>query len=172
MKLRLWRLLAVVAAVLLAGGHLAATRGMGAIVLIGLCVRHMRPLPEFIQRAACRSCRSQAPRLGCRGLGPQGIPPHLSTEPFESFGAASGLSIDRRLGRSCNIGSAECDYGCGVAIRRHVNRGTPAPKLGVGTTPIVVSHPLTTALWARSWAGWSWRKLIRRAPQASSVHNR
>ena len=43
MEFRLWRLLAVVAAVLLAGGHLAATRGMGAIVLIGLCVRHMNP---------------------------------------------------------------------------------------------------------------------------------
>ena len=41
MELRLWCLLAVVAAVLLAAGHLAATRGMGAIVLIGLCVRHM-----------------------------------------------------------------------------------------------------------------------------------
>ncbi|HET9534219.1 MAG TPA: hypothetical protein VFP43_02595, partial [Mesorhizobium sp.] len=40
-ELRLWRLLAVVAAVLVAASHLAATRGMGAIVLIGLCVRHM-----------------------------------------------------------------------------------------------------------------------------------
>jgi hypothetical protein len=41
MELRLCRLLAVVAAVLLAAGYLAATGGMGAIVLIGLCVRHM-----------------------------------------------------------------------------------------------------------------------------------
>jgi hypothetical protein len=41
MELRFWRLLAVVAAVLFAASHLAATRGMGAIVLIGLRVRHM-----------------------------------------------------------------------------------------------------------------------------------
>ena len=41
MELRLRCLLAVVAAVLLAAGYLAATGGMGAIVLIGLCVRHM-----------------------------------------------------------------------------------------------------------------------------------
>jgi hypothetical protein len=40
-EFRLWRLLAVVAAVLLAAGYLAATGGMGAIVLIGLCVRHV-----------------------------------------------------------------------------------------------------------------------------------
>jgi hypothetical protein len=62
MEFRLWRLLAVVAAVLVAAGDLAATHGMGAIVLIGLCVRHMTSFPEFIRNAARRSDRLQGVR--------------------------------------------------------------------------------------------------------------
>ena len=40
-EFRLWRLLTVVAAVLIAASDLAATRGVSAIVLIGMCGRHM-----------------------------------------------------------------------------------------------------------------------------------
>ena len=62
MELRLWRLLAVVAAVLLAASHLAATRGMGAIVLIGLCVRHMTAFKSFSKaRGAARQAAGAWP---------------------------------------------------------------------------------------------------------------
>jgi hypothetical protein len=60
--------------------------------------------------------------LGCRRLGPQGIPPHLSTEPPSSHlkrrpnFRSIGDSADRAIS-----GPAECDYGCGVAIRLHVH---------------------------------------------------
>ena len=47
MELRLRCLLAVVAAVLLTNGYLAGTGGMGAIVLIGLCVRHVVALKNL-----------------------------------------------------------------------------------------------------------------------------
>ena len=132
MELRLWRLLAVVAAVLLAGGHLAATRGMGALVLIGLCVRHMRPLPEFIQRAACRSCRLQAARLGCRAW-PTRNSTHLSTEPPSS---RSELRPECRSIHDCvdraTSGPLNSDYGCGVAIRLHVHvRGHERRRRGM-----------------------------------------
>jgi len=61
MELRLWRLLAVVAAVLLAAGHFAATRGMGAIALIGLCVRHITTFKN-LSKARRADRRLQAAR--------------------------------------------------------------------------------------------------------------
>ena len=74
MEFRLWRLLAVVAAVLLAGGHLAATRGMGAVVLIGLCVRHMRP-PRIHPTRDGPLASITGGEFRLPGLGPQGVPP-------------------------------------------------------------------------------------------------
>ena len=45
--------------------------------------------------------------LGCRGLAPQGIPPHLFTEPHSSRSELR-RSVDRSTTASiCNIGSAE-----------------------------------------------------------------
>jgi hypothetical protein len=67
---------------------------MGAIVLIGLCVRHMTAFKNLSNaRRAARVDYRQRVRLPA--LGPQGIPPHLSTEPpSKSFEGASELSIE------------------------------------------------------------------------------
>ncbi len=70
---------------------------------------------------------------GCRRLGPRGTPPHLSTEPpssrvnrrpnFRSIGDSADRAIS---------GPAECDYGCGVAIRLHVHvRGHERRRRGM-----------------------------------------
>ncbi len=111
MELCLWRLLAVVAAVLIAAGHLAATRGMGAIVLIGLCVRHMTAFKRYpTRREPLVSITGSA--LGCRRLAHKEFHPICPPSHLESFNGTFdriGDSVDRA------ISGPECDYGCGVA---------------------------------------------------------
>lgn len=98
MELRLWCLLAVVAAVLLAAGHLAATRGMGAIVLIGLCVRHMmafknlRSCTSLLQDHALTAPVSWIAVGECLGEGP----PVAADVPDDVLPLAVDM-IDRRL---------------------------------------------------------------------------
>jgi hypothetical protein len=95
MELRLWRLLAVVAAVLVAAGHLAATRGMGAIVLIGLCVRHMTAFKNLsnARRVARVDYRQRVSAWPTKNSTPSA---HRAT--FESFEGASELSIESATG--------------------------------------------------------------------------
>ena len=94
MELRLWCLLAVVAAVFLAAGHLAATRGMGAIVLIGLCVRHIMSFKSLSNARRAARIDLHAARW-VAGAWPTRNSTYLSTEPpLESFEWASKLSIE------------------------------------------------------------------------------
>jgi hypothetical protein len=155
MEFRLWRLLAVVAAVLFAAGHLAATCGMGAFVLISLCVRHMTAFKSLSKRDVPLVWIDRLPALA---LGPEEIPPSFHRSVFESFERAWKSRSNRRLLRSCNIGSAECDYGCGVAYGvtasiadprvRSVSEPTPrlCSRFGLRTTYCLPRHTTVQAI--------------------------
>ena len=72
-------------------------------------------LQEFIQRTACRSCRFTDNALGCRRLAHKNSTPSVHPSHVRVVRRRRDFRSNRRLRRSCNIGSAECDYGCGVA---------------------------------------------------------
>ena len=117
MELGLWCPLAVVATVLSCRrspcSHMRDGRSRADRFV---CQAYDGP-QEFIHRAACRSYRFTGSASGCRRLALKKFHPICPLSHVRVVRGGDGhFRSNLRLRRSCNIGSAECDYGRGVAL--------------------------------------------------------